>query len=202
MERQVEEFRTTRETDIALKLDLDGTGRYEIHTGVGFFDHMLAGFARHGLFDLDVTVGGDLEWMTTIRWRIRELCWERPSGRRWEIRRASAGTEAAFFPWMRPWCSARWIWADGPTFPLKENFPRSGWAIWGSEMVREFFYAVSYTCGMNLHMKILSGFNSHHMAEALFKAFAKALDMASLLDTRITDVLSTKGKPGIRSENT
>ena len=61
MERQVEEFRTTRETDIALKLDLDGTGRYEIHTGVGFFDHMLAGFARHGLFDLDVTVGGDLE---------------------------------------------------------------------------------------------------------------------------------------------
>lgn len=193
MERQVEEFRTTRETDIALKLDLDGTGRYEIHTGVGFFDHMLAGFARHGLFDLDVTVGGDLEvddhhtvedTGIVLGTAIRKALGDKKGIRRYGSCILSMDEALVL-------CAVDL--GGRPYFSFEGEFPAERLGDMGSEMVREFFYAVSYTCGMNLHMKILSGFNSHHMAEALFKAFAKALDMASSLDTRITDVLSTKG---------
>ena len=184
MRRRAEEIRTTRETDIDLKLDLDGNGSYEIHTGVGFFDHMLAGFARHGLFDLEITVGGDLDTGIVLGAALRKALGDKRGIRRYG---------SCILPMDETLVLCAIDLGGRPYFSFEGTFPAERLGDMGSEMVREFFYAVSYSCGMNLHMKILSGWNSHHMAEALFKAFAKALDQASCLDPRITDVLSTKG---------
>ena len=152
--------RNTKETQITMNLVLDGTGKSKIDTGVGFFDHMLDGFTRHGLFDLDVSVCGDL----------KVDCHHTVEDTGIVLGRAIAE-------------------AVGD----KKGIRRYGSRILPTEMVREFFYAVSYSAGMNLHLKVLDGYNTHHIIEALFKAFAKALDEATLPDPRITDVLSTKG---------
>ena len=193
MRRRAEEIRTTRETDIDLKLDLDGNGSYEIHTGVGFFDHMLAGFARHGLFDLEITVGGDLEvddhHTVEDTGIVLGAALRKALGDKRGIRRYGS----CILPMDETLVLCAIDLGGRPYFSFEVTFPAERLGDMGSEMVREFFYAVSYSCGMNLHMKILSGWNSHHMAEALFKAFSKALDQASCLDPRITDVLSTKG---------
>ena len=193
MRRRAEEIRTTRETDIDLKLDLDGNGSYEIHTGVGFLDHMLAGFARHGLFDLEITVGGDLEvddhHTVEDTGIVLGAALRKALGDKRGIRRYGS----CILPMDETLVLCAIDLGGRPYFSFEGTFPAERLGDMGSEMVREFFYAVSYSCGMNLHMKILSGWNSHHMAEALFKAFAKALDQASCLDPRITDVLSTKG---------
>lgn len=193
MGRRAEEVRVTKETEIAVKLDLDGSGCYEIRTGVGFFDHMLAGFARHGLFDLEITADGDLEvddhHTVEDTGIVLGTVLRKALGDKRGIRRYGS----CILPMDEALVLCAIDLGGRPYFSFEGEFPSERLGDMGSEMVREFFYAVSYTCGMNLHMKILSGFNSHHMAEALFKAFAKALDQASAPDERITDVLSTKG---------
>lgn len=94
---------------------------------------------------------------------------------------------------MRHWCSAPWISPAGPYLVFDGEFTVERVGYMDTEMVKEFFYAVSYAAGMNLHIRVLSGGNNHHMIEAMFKAFARALDEATGYDPRITDVLSTKG---------
>ena len=101
--------------------------------------------------------------------------------------------EAASFQWMSAWCFAPLILGDARIFPSKVRLPVKKIGDMSTEMVKEFFYAISYTAAMNLHIKVLTPGNNHHMAEAMFKSFAKALDMAVAYDPRITDVLSTKG---------
>ena len=103
MAREASVERNTKETQIKLKISLDGTGCSHIETGVGFFDHMLSGFARHGLFDLEVEAKGDLEVIAIIRWRIPGLFWEMRLQMRWTIRRASSGTEASCCLWTKRW---------------------------------------------------------------------------------------------------
>ena len=172
MRRRAEEIRTTRETDI---------------------DLMLAGFARDGLFDLESTVGGDLEvddhHTVEDTGIVLGAALRKALGDKRGIRRYGS----CILPMDETLVLCAIDLGGRPYFSFEGTFPAERLGDMGSEMVREFFYAVSYSCGMNLHMKILSGWNSHHMAEALFKAFAKALDQASCLDPRITDVLSTKG---------
>ena len=184
--------RTTKETKIKLTLNLDGEGKGDIATGIGFFDHMLAGFARHGLFDLEITVGGDLEvddhHTVEDTGIVLGAALRKALGDKRGIRRYGS----CILPMDETLVLCAIDLGGRPYFSFEGTFPAERLGDMGSEMVREFFYAVSYSCGMNLHMKILSGWNSHHMAEALFKAFAKALDQASCLDPRITDVLSTK----------
>ena len=111
-----------------------------------------------------------------------------------ETKQESAAMEAAFFRWMKylSLCAVRSV-RTSVFLTVMRNLPQKRSGIWRTEMVKEFFYAVSYSCGMNLHIKVLTGGNSHHMAEAMFKSFAKALDQATSFDPRITDVLSTKG---------
>ena len=101
--------------------------------------------------------------------------------------------EAASFPWMNPWCSVRLICPEDLTLYGMQSLPQNRIGDMSTEMVKEFFYAISYACGMNLHIRVLAGGNNHHVAEAMFKSFAKALDAATSYDPRITDVLSTKG---------
>lgn len=185
--------RKTKETDIAMKLNLDGSGRSDIQTGIGFLNHMLEGFARHGFFDLDVRAKGDLEVDThhtiedsgiVLGTAIKEAVGDKQGIRRFG---------SCILPMDETLVLCAIDLSGRPYLAFDGTFTTEKVGDLDTEMVREFFYAVSYSAGMNLHLKVLSGGNNHHMIEAMFKAFARALDEATSFDTRITDVLSTKG---------
>lgn len=193
MERKSVIERKTKETDIFVSLNLDGTGKADIHTGIGFFDHMLDGFARHGFFDIEVNVSGDLEvdghhtvedTGIVLGQAVKEALGDKAGIRR-------------YGSFILPMDDALALCAvdlcGRPYFSYECQFPSERIGELDTELIREFFYAVSYSAGMNLHIKMLSGLNGHHMAEAMFKAFSKALDEAVSKDGRIKDVLSTKG---------
>lgn len=192
-ERKVQVNRTTKETDIKLELNLDGNGIAQIDTGIGFFDHMLDGFTRHGLFDLQIAVTGDLIVDThhtiedsgiVLGTAIRQAVGNKKGMKRYG---------SCILPMDETLVLCAIDISGRPYFSFEGEFPTEKVGYMDTEMVWEFFYAISYSAGMNLHMKILSGSNSHHMIEGLFKAFARALDEATQIDLRITDVLSTKG---------
>lgn len=185
--------RNTNETKIQLKLNLDGTGKADIHSGVGFFDHMLDGFARHGLFDVDLRVDGDLEvdchhtiedTGIVLGNAIREAAGDKKGIRRYG---------SCLLPMDEALVLCAVNLSGRPYLVFDAAFTADRCGDMDTEMAREFFYAVSYAGAMNLHIKVLYGSNNHHIMEAMFKAFAKALDMATAYDARITDVLSTKG---------
>lgn len=192
-ERTAELKRTTKETDIKLALDLDGSGETEIDTGIGFFDHMLDGFARHGFFDLKVNVKGDLA--VDCHHTVEDTGIVLGNA----IRKALGDKEGIkrYGDCILPMDDALVLCAvdlsGRPYLSFEAEFTADRVGYLDTETVKEFFYAVSYTAGMNIHLKVLSGTNHHHIIEALFKAFAKALDAATQLDPRITGLLSTKG---------
>ncbi len=191
--RTAEIERNTKETQIRIWINLDGTGKAEISTGIGFFDHMLNGFARHGLFDLKVSVAGDLE--VDCHHTIEDTgivlgqAIRRAAGDKAGIRRY--GSKILPMDEVLVLCAVDL--GGRPYYVSDAVFTADRIGAMDTEMVREFFYAVSYSAAMNLHFKMLSPGNNHHMAEGMFKAFAKALDEAVSRDERITDVLSTKG---------
>ena len=193
MSREASVERNTKETEIKLKIVLDGTGYGDIETGVGFFDHMLEGFARHGFFDLCVRVHGDLkvddhhtieDTGIVLGTAIKEAAGDKKGIRRFG---------SCILPMDETLVLCAVDLSGRPCFSWDAEFTAEKIGDMSSEMVKEFFYAVSYTCGMNLHIKVLTPGNNHHMSEAMFKSFAKALDEALSLDPRIKDVLSTKG---------
>ena len=193
MARTADYVRKTKETDISLHLNLDGTGSSSINTGIGFFDHMLDGFARHGLFDLKVNVAGDLavdchhtieDTGIVLGNAIKEAVGDKKGIRRY-------GSCILQMDETLVLCAVDL--SGRPYLVFDGEFTTDRVGYMDTEMVKEFFYAISYTAGMNLHIRVLSGGNNHHMIEAMFKAFAKALDQATVIDPRITDILSTKG---------
>ena len=193
MNRTASCTRTTKETDIDLTLNLDGTGKTQIDTGVGFFDHMLDGFARHGLFDLTVKVIGDLDvdchhtiedTGLVLGQAILEAIGDKAGIRRYghfmlpmDETLALCAVDLSGRPYLR----------------FQSEFTAERIGDMDTEMIKEFFYAVSYSAMMNIHLRILDGENSHHMAETLFKSFGKALDMATLPEPRIQEAWTTKG---------
>ncbi len=193
MSRKAQVKRDTKETRISVQLELDGTGKSSLDTGIGFFDHMLDGFARHGLFDLDVVCHGDLQvdchhsiedTGIVLGSAIKEAVGDKKGIRRYGY---------FILPMDEALVLCALDLSGRPYFVYDAQFQDSRCGDMDTQMVREFFYAVSYRAGMNLHLKVLYGENDHHIAEALFKAFGKALDMAVSLDERISGVLSTKG---------
>ena len=193
MVRTADYVRKTKETDISLHLNLDGTGSSSIHTGIGFFDHMLDGFARHGLFDLKVNVAGDLavdchhtieDTGIVLGNAIKEAVGDKKGIRRYG---------SCILPMDETLVLCAVDLSGRPYLVFDGEFTTDRVGYMDTEMVKEFFYAISYTAGMNLHIRVLSSGNNHHMIEAMFKAFAKALDQATVIDPRITDILSTKG---------
>ncbi len=191
--RYAQVHRKTNETDIALSLNLNGNGKQKIATGIGFFDHMLSGFTRHGFFDLDLQVAGDLEvdchhtiedTGIVLGNAIREALGDKKGIKRFG---------SMILPMDETLVLCAIDLSGRPYFAFDAEFTTDRVGDMDTEMVREFFYAISYSAGMNLHMKVLSGTNNHHIIEALFKAFGKALDEASSYDPRVTDILSTKG---------
>ena len=193
-QRRIAEYtRKTKETDIYLSFDLDGRGDAKVDTGIGFFDHMLDGFARRGLFDLNVKVTGDL--VVDCHHTIEDTgivlgnAIKKAVGDKKGIKR--------FGNCMLPMDETLVLCAvdlsGRPYLSFDAEFTTDRVGYMDTEMVKEFFYAISYSAGMNLHLKVITGGNNHHMIEAMFKAFAKALDEATIIDPRITDILSTKG---------
>lgn len=188
--------RTTKETKITLTLNLDGKGQSDIRTGIGFFDHMLQGFAKHGLFDLQVEAEGDLQVDAhhtvedvgiVLGTAIREALGDKAGIRRY----------GSFLLPMDETLMLCAIDLSGrPYFVYDVATSVDKLGEMDVELAKEFFYAISYSAGMNLHIRMLSGENNHHILEAMFKAFGKALDMATQVDERIEGVLSTKGTIG------
>ena len=185
--------RTTKETDINLTLNLDGTGKTNIHTGVGFFDHMLDGFARHGLFDLDLQVEGDLH--VDCHHTVEDVgivlgqAILKALGDKKGIKRYGS----FLLPMDETLAMCAIDLSGRPYLNFQAEFPTGKLDDFDTEMFREFFYAVSYSAAMNLHLKIVDAGNNHHMAESLFKALGKALDVATMEEPRMKDVWSTKG---------
>jgi imidazoleglycerol-phosphate dehydratase len=191
--RTAEIQRKTNETGIALQLDLDGTGMADINTGIGFFDHMLYSFARHGFFDMKLNVSGDLyvdghhtveDTGIVLGKAIKEALGDKKGIKRYG---------SSFLPMDETLVLCAIDLSGRPYFVYDVNLTADRVGYLDTELVKEFFYAVSYACGMNLHIKLIHGTNNHHIIEAIFKAFARALDEGCGYDTRISDVLSTKG---------
>ena len=192
-ERTASLKRNTKETEIECTLNIDGKGEAKIDTGIGFFDHMLEGFTKHGLFDLSMKCKGDLivdchhtieDCGIVLGSAIRKAIGDKKGIRRFGdciLPMDDALVMCAVDLSGRPYLG----------FEMEFSMDRVGGM--DTEMVREFFYAVSYSAGMNLHIRALAGENTHHLIEAAFKAFAKALDEATVNDPRIIDILSTKG---------
>ena len=185
--------RVTKETDISMDFQIDGEGISHIDTGIGFFNHMLEGFTRHGFFNLDVIIKGDLEVDghhtvedagIVLGNAIKEAVGDKKGIKRY-----------GYF--ILPMDDALVLCAvdlcGRPYLQFDCEFKNEMVGDFDTSLVKEFFYAVSYSAGMNIHIKMLNGENSHHIIEAIFKAFAKALDDATSYDNRIKDVLSTKG---------
>ena len=192
--------RNTGETQICVSLEIDGKGKADLGdgTGIGFFDHMLNAFSRHGLFDLEIQAAGDLEvdghHLVEDTGIVLGEAIKQAVGDKSGIRR--------FGYFVLPMDEALVLCAidlsGRPYFRMefegeKKGFTAPAVGEFDTQLVREFFYSISYAAAMNLHFRILSGENDHHIIEGMFKAFGKALDMATQKDPRIEDVLSTKG---------
>lgn len=193
MNRSAQVKRDTKETQITVSLDLDGTGKSSLDTGIGFFDHMLDGFARHGLFDLTAVCRGDTQVDShhsiedtgiVLGNAILQAVGDKKGIRRYGY---------FILPMDEALVLCALDLSGRPYFVYDARFQGDRCGGMDTQMAKEFFYAVSYAAGMNLHIKVLYGDNDHHIMEAMFKAFGKALDMAVSLDERITGVLSTKG---------
>lgn len=193
MSRIAEVTRKTKETDITMNLNIDGTGMASIDTGVGFFNHMLEGFTKHGFFDLKVEAKGDLQ--VDCHHTIEDAgivlgtAIKNALGDKKGIKRFGS----CILPMDETLVLCAVDLSGRPYLAFEGTFTTDRVGDMDTEMVKEFFYAISYATGMNLHIKVLTEGNNHHMIEAMFKAFARALDEASGFDERITGVLTTKG---------
>lgn len=193
MKRDAEVTRKTSETDIHVKVNLDGTGAAQVDTGIGFFDHMLILLAKHGLMDLQVSCRGDLkvdshhtiEDVGIVLGQALNLALEgKTSVRRY-------GT--AFVPMDEALAMVSMDLSSRPFLYFDVPFSNPKIGDMDAEMVEEFFRAVSVHGGITLHIRLMHGKNNHHIAEAVFKAFGQAFRQAAAIDERIQGVLSTKG---------
>lgn len=193
MERLANITRDTKETQIQIELDIDGEGDASIDTGIGFFNHMLEGFTKHGLFNMNCKVNGDLEvdghhtvedTGIALGTAIKQALGEKVGIKRFG---------QAVLPMDDALVLCAIDLGGRPYISFNYEFPTEKVGDMDTELFKEFFQALSYSAMMNIHIRVLNGDNSHHIAEAMFKALAKALDQATTIDERIKGVPSTKG---------
>lgn len=196
MNRIAKISRKTKETDIMLSLDLDGTGKSEISTGIGFFDHMLEGFSRHGFFDFSCKTEGDLHVDGHHTVEDTGIALGQAISKALGDKKGICRYGSTILPMDDALVLCAVDLSGRPYLGFESALPTDRVGELDTQLVKEFFYAVSYSAGMNLHIRQISGLNTHHIIEAMFKAFAKALDQATRFDERIADVLSTKGSLG------
>jgi imidazoleglycerol-phosphate dehydratase len=185
--------RVTKETRIKLSLKIDGSGNASICTSVPFLDHMLNLFARHGLFDLDIEACGDID--IDFHHTVEDIgivlgeAFKQALGEKKGIRRYGQST----VPMDETLASVAVDISGRPYLVYHVNLPKVKIGEFDVELAREFFQAFTNNCALNLHINVMYGDNVHHIIEACFKAFARALDSASQLDPRVEGVMSTKG---------
>jgi len=191
--RQAEIQRKTGETDIFVKLTVDGSGRSDIATGIPFFDHMLTLFARHSLIDLEVRAKGDIEvdfhhtvedTGITLGQALAKALGDRSGMRRYGW---------ALLPMDETLARVALDFSGRPFLEYRRPLNVESIGGFSFQLVEEFLRALSVHAGMNLHVEVLYGRDAHHMAEAIFKGLAKAVDQACQLDPRVTGIPSTKG---------
>jgi len=194
MSRKASIERVTKETQIKLALNIDGSGKAKVCTSVPFLDHMLNLFARHGLFDLEVDAKGDID--IDFHHTVEDIgivlgdAFRQALGEKKGIRRYGQAT----VPMDETLANVAVDLSGRPYLVYNVRLPKVKIGEFDVELVREFFQAFANNCGLNLHLNVMYGDNVHHMIEACFKAAARALDQATQLDPRIEGVLSTKGK--------
>jgi imidazoleglycerol-phosphate dehydratase len=194
LSRRAELSRTTAETDIQASLVLDGQGRASIATGIGFLDHMLTALARHALFDLTVQAKGDLHidfhHTTEDVGIVLGQCLKKALGEKRGIRRYGQ----ALVPMDEALAEAALDISGRPFLAWSVPIARPKVGEMDTELFEEFFRAFAFNAGVTLHVTLKAGSNAHHIAEACFKALARALRMACELDPRAADAVpSTKG---------
>ena len=194
MNRQSKLERKTSEVTVSVSLNIDGTGKYDINTGIPFFDHMLNQFARHGYFDLDIKAKGDTE--IDFHHTVEDV----------GIALGNAFSDAiadkkgitrfshAFMPFDECLAFVAVDLGGRPYFVFNADIPKSKVGEFDAELAEEFFKSFSGTAACNLHIELKYGTNLHHSIEAMFKAFGRALDLASKVDPRSHEIPSTKGK--------
>ncbi|HOQ06518.1 MAG TPA: imidazoleglycerol-phosphate dehydratase HisB [Clostridiales bacterium] len=193
MARKTELSRKTAETDIRLKLDVDGSGAYVTETGIGFFDHMLALLSKHSLMDLEIRAEGDLD--VDAHHTVEDIgivfgqALKQALGSKESIRRYGS----ASVPMDEALAMVNVDLGGRPFLVFNVKF--SGESVGNIEtgLIEEFFRAVSSNACMNIHINVPYGSSNHHICEAIFKAFGRALDEATRTDDRIKGVMSTKG---------
>lgn len=185
--------RKTSETDIRAIFEVDGAGKSKINTGIGFFNHMLEGFSKHGFFSLNLQCDGDLEvdchhtiedCGIVLGEAIKEAIGDKRGIKRFG---------SSFVPMDETLVFCAVDLSGRPYLVFDADFTTERVGDFDTEMVKEFFYAISYSAMMNIHIRVISGENNHHIIEAMFKAFARALDEATKYDDRVQGLLSTKG---------
>ena len=191
--RSGEVTRNTKETKIHVNFEIDGSGKCRCDTGIGFFDHMINSFTRHGLFDLDLEVDGDLEVDTHHTVEDTGIALGQAIAKAVGDKKGIVRYGSVILPMDESLVLVSLDLSGRPYLVWDCDLTAERVGALETETVREFFYAVSYSAMMNLHVRVLAGGNTHHVIEATFKAFAKALDAATTKDPRIADVLSTKG---------
>lgn len=186
--------RRTRETDIRIELDLDGRGAFEGQTGVGFFDHMLEQVARHGLIDLTVHADGDLHIDAHHTVEDVGISIGQALAEAWGDKRGLVRYGHACVPLDEALSRVVIDLSGRPGLFYSASYPSERIGSFDTELVSEFFRGLANHAGMTLHMDNLKGGNSHHIAETLFKAFGRALRIATSRDQRLGDAMpSTKG---------
>lgn len=185
--------RKTKETDIKLSFVVDGKGEATVNTGIPFFDHMLLSFARHGFFDMNLVCKGDIE---VDSHHTVEDCGIVLGNAIKDALKDKAGIKrygSVILPMDESLVLCAVDLSGRPYLNFDADFAMAKVGDLETETVKEFFYALSYSVGMNLHIKVLENGNTHHVIEAMFKAFAKALSEAVTGDARISGQLSAKG---------
>lgn len=185
--------RKTNETDIRLNINIDGEGNSSISTGIGFFDHMLNLFAKHGFFDIEVQAKGDLyvdshhtieDVGIVLGQAIKDALGPKTMIKRYGI---------SYVPMDEALIMVVIDLSGRPFLVFDAEFCSEKIGDFDTQMVEEFFRAIAFNSGMTLHVQVLYGKNDHHKVEGIFKAFGRALDEACSLDNRIQGVMSTKG---------
>jgi len=193
MARTVTISRKTKETEISVTLDLDGRGTHQIESGVPFLDHMLTQIARHGFFDLQVSAKGDLEIDAHHTVEDLGIClgeaFKKALGDKSGVRRYGRGS----MPMHEALAAVVLDFSGRPFLVYNVPLPKAQVGNFELELVEEFFTAFCNHAGANVHVNLAYGDNLHHIVEAVFKAFARALDEATQLDPRVEGVLSSKG---------
>jgi imidazoleglycerol-phosphate dehydratase len=193
MSRTASITRNTTETQIELSLNLDGSGRSEVSTGVGFFDHMLTLFARHGLFDLTVRAAGDLQVDQHHTVEDVGICLGRCLNQAVGDKRGISRYGHMTLPMEETLVTSAVDLSGRMAFVYRVEFPTEKIGDFDTQLVQEFWTAVSSNALLNLHLLLHHGTNSHHISEAVFKATARALRMAVTIDPRQQGIPSSKG---------